>query len=278
MTGARPRADDRSKAAERVAAHRASGRGVTRIPYTIGIREATVLRRSWVTDRMVRLTFGGPGLDGTHTYAADDHVKLLFPDADGELRLPVPNERGMLDWPNPFPVDRTYTIRRYDAAARELDIDFVVHDGGLASDWAVTVGIGEAVPIAGPPGAAAFPDGCGHYLMVADSTALPAVARWLEEAPATARVDILTVVEHPAQRDYPLEHPGARVRWLDGTPCPDDLIALIEAVDDADPADTFLFAAGEAGLVKPLRRWAKRRGIDASIRGYWKRGVEGFDD
>ena len=87
MTGARPRADDRSKAAERVAAHRASGRGVTRIPYTIGIREATVLRRSWVTDRMVRLTFGGPGLDGTHTYAADDHVKLLFPDADGELRL-----------------------------------------------------------------------------------------------------------------------------------------------------------------------------------------------
>ena len=41
---------------------------------------------------------------------------------------------------------------------------------------------------------------------------------------------------------------------------------------------TFLFAAGEAGLVKPLRRWAKRRGIDASIRGYWKRGVEGFDD
>lgn len=279
VTGARR--VDRANPAERVAEHLRTGRGVQRIAYPIGIREAAVLRRTWVTERMVRLTLGGPGLDGTHTYVADDHVKLLFPDADGRLVLPVPNEQAMLDWPDPHPVARAYTIRRYDAAARELDLDFVIHHGGLASDWATSVALGDTIPIAGPPGGAAFPFSYQHYLMVVDSTALPAVGRWLAEAHTAVRVEVFVAVEHPAQRDYPLEHPGVRVQWLEAPVPADRLVALVEAADEADQAaatDTFLFAAGEADLIKPLRAWSRNRGIDSSIRGYWKRGVEGFDD
>lgn len=37
--------------------------------------------------------------------------------------------------------------------------------------------------------------------------------------------------------------------------------------------EVFLFAAGEAGDIAPLRRWSKQAGIAALITGYWKRGA-----
>ncbi len=44
---------------------------------------------------------------------------------------------------------------------------------------------------------------------------------------------------------------------------------------------TFVWVAGEAGAVKPLRRWVRDLCLpagDARIVGYWKRGVADFDD
>jgi len=269
---------DRGNPSGRVAEHLRAGRGVRRIPYPIGIRQATLLRRTQVTDRMLRLTLGGAGLAGTHTYVADDHVKIVFPGPDGTLVLPVPNDRAMLDWPRPMPPTRCYTIRRHDPAAQELDLDLVLHDGGLASTWAASAAVGSLVAIAGPPGAKAFPYGYARHLMVCDPTGLPAVARWLEEAPPSVRVDVWAVAEHPSQRGYPLEHPGLELRWLDpGEP----VVGLVdEALGDpgARAGEVFLFAAGEADLVKPLRRWARDRQVDSSVSGYWKRGVADFDD
>lgn len=40
---------------------------------------------------------------------------------------------------------------------------------------------------------------------------------------------------------------------------------------------SFLFAAGEATDVKPLRAWSREH-IDSLITGYWKRGVAGLED
>ncbi|MGH8877731.1 MAG: siderophore-interacting protein, partial [Stackebrandtia sp.] len=99
----------------RVREQHRTGTTLDRVPYPIGIRAAEIVRREEVTPRMLRLTLGGPGLDGLHTYQADDHVRIVFPDPDGTRRLPIPNDRQMLDWPRPFPTTRKYTIRRYDA-------------------------------------------------------------------------------------------------------------------------------------------------------------------
>ncbi len=266
---------DRSRPREKMAAQKAQGDGVQRIPYPIGIRVATLLRREFVTERMVRLTVGGPGLDGTHTYQADDHVKLIFPNADGVLRLPEPNDRQMLDWPKDTGPNRDYTIRRYDPVARELDLDVVLHDGGLASEWARTAEIPSQIALAGPPGAKAFPHTYDYYVLVGDSTALPAIGRFLSENPdLPARV--LVTVEHPAQRDYPLDL-GDRdpVIWVERADDPDELIAAVESVLGSGRG--FLFAAGEADFIKPLRRWSKGK-LDSVITGYWKRGVDGYDD
>jgi NADPH-dependent ferric siderophore reductase len=255
----------------RVRAHHQAGEGIARIGYPIGIRTVPVLRRELITPRMLRLTLGGPGLDGMHTYQADDHVKIVFPDPDGTRRIPVPNERQELDWPRPLPTSRKYTIRRYDADARELDLDFVLHEGGHASAWATKAEIGEEVVIAGPPGAKTFPHNYDHYVFAVDPTALPATARWLEESPAGVSATIVIRAEEECEHDYPLAaRAGVEIVRLVGG-------GLAETVRDRQyPGRTFLFAAGEADLIKPLRGWADGR-MDALFTGYWKRGVAGLE-
>jgi len=271
---------DRDRPAERVAEHHARGRGLTRIGYPIEVRPATVSGIDWVTPRMLRLTLTGDEIAGLHSYVADDHVKLVFPLADGTRNDPVPAEGQMLEWRRPHPPTRTYTIRRFDRAAREIDLDFVVHDAGLASDWARAATVGAEAVIAGPPGAKAFAHTHRHYVLAVDTTGLPAVARWLEEADwladAGAGVDVLIDHDDAEETTYPLpERDGVRLRWLDrarGSRLGEELRAL-----DV-PEDTFVLGAGEAEDLKQVRAWVSEHGYAASITGYWKRGVAGLDD
>jgi NADPH-dependent ferric siderophore reductase len=268
----------RERPAERVAEHHRDGVGNRRIGYPIEVRRQRLVAREEVTPRMVRLTLGGPELAGLHTYQADDHVAVVFPDPDGELRVPVPNDHQMLDWPRPAPPTRKYTIRRYDAAALELDLDVVLHDGGLASTWATDAALGDEVVVAGPPGALAFPHTYDHYVLAVDPTGLPAVARWLEEADRSVPgvvARVVVVVDEPEERGYPLPQPeGVSVTWLPRE-SPSSLAAAVESLDLPEGRG-FLFAAGEAGELKLLRRWAKGR-CDHLVTGYWKRGVAGLD-
>ncbi len=271
---------ERDRPAERVAEHHGTGRGLRRVGYPIGTCRTTVARRTLVTPRMLRLTLTGEDLAGFHSYVADDHVKIVFALADGTRSDPVPNDRQMLDWPSPHAPTRTYTIRRVDLAAREVDLDVVLHPGGLAGDWAATVAVGEPVVIAGPPGAKAFAHTHRHYVLAVDMTGLPAVARWLDEADwleaSGATAVVLVDHDHDDETGYPLaERRGVEVHWLSRA----DGSLLGERVAALDvPDDTFVFAAGEAEDLKPVRRWVSERGLPASITGYWKRGVSGLDD
>ncbi|WP_328459343.1 siderophore-interacting protein [Actinoplanes sp. NBC_00393] len=256
---------DRSDPGPRVAAHQRGGRGLARVPYPIGVRTVAISAITEVTPAMRRLTLSGAGLAGFHTYQCDDHVKIVFPGPDGVRRDPMPNDRQMLDWPRPFPPTRSYTIRRYDADALEVDLDFVVHEGGLASTWVKQAQVGEQVTIAGPPGAKTFAHTYAHYLFAVDATALPAVGRWLDESPADVSA---TVVVAGDERAYPLAE-RERVKVVH------DELGAITAV--AAPDDTFLFAAGEAGSLKPVRAWGRGR-FDHHVTGYWKHGVADHDD
>lgn len=268
---------DRSGPESKVAAHHRSGSGLVRVPYPIGVRTATVVRRAQVSPRMLRLTLGGPGLDGFHTYQADDHVRIVFPDPDGTRRDPVPNDRQMLDWPRPFPTTRKYTVRRYDADARELDLDFVLHDGGVASDWARGAAVGEEVVIAGPPGAKAFPHSYDHYVFAVDATALPAAARWLEESAPDVSADLVVETDEESEHAYPLAaRAGVSLHRLVRTGNRSELAATVTGLR-LPAGRSFLFAAGEADDIAPLRAWHKGR-LDALFTGYWKRGVADLED
>lgn len=256
---------------ERVAEHQRSGTGAVRYAYPIGIRTVPLAAREELTPRMLRLVLEGDDLEGFHSYQADDHVKLVFPDEDGTLRVPVPNAGQRLDWPDPFPPTREYTVRRF--AGRTLTIDVVRHDGGLAATWAEALTVGDPVTVAGPPGGKAFPYTCDRYVLAVDPTGLPAAARWLEDAPPGPSVTLVVEADEQSEHDYPLPDRDRLdvIRLLrDG-----DRSTLSETVLGLGvPDGTFLFAAGEAADLRPLRSWPKEF---ASVTGYWKRGVAGLE-
>ncbi|MDQ4114893.1 MAG: siderophore-interacting protein [Actinomycetota bacterium] len=271
---------DRSDPLRKVLAHQRSGIGITRVPFPIGVRSTRLVRREQVTPWMLRLTVAGDGLAGFHTYAFDDHVRVVFPMPDGVRNDPVPNDRQMLDWPRPMPPTRKYTVRRFDPETLELDLDFVVHGGGLAATWAAEAQIGDEVVVAGPPGAKLFPHTYEHYVLAVDPTGLPAVARWLDEADwmerSGASATLLLDHDHPEETTYPLrERAGVDVRWLDRAVGS----RLVQEAATLDlPQSTVVFAGGEAGDIKPLRGWAAEHGYVVLVTGYWKRGVAGLED
>lgn len=91
------RVDHRHRHLERIAEVRA-GRHAEKVGYPIGIRETEVVRVTTVGAGLLRVTLGGAGTEGFQAHSPDEHVKLIFPDPDGTLRLPEPN-RAMLSWP-----------------------------------------------------------------------------------------------------------------------------------------------------------------------------------
>ncbi|MFP3987383.1 siderophore-interacting protein [Streptomyces sp. E11-3] len=278
------RVDHRHRHLDRIAEVRA-GRHAEKVGYPIRVREAEVVQTAMVGAGLLRVTLGGPGTEDFEAHAPDEHVKLIFPEPDGSLRLPEPNGM-MLRWPRPAPTSREYTVRRYDPVAGEIDIDIAPHDGGLASDWAHTVQPGAVVHLAGPPGGLIVPYAYDRYLLAGDITALPAIARWLEELPRSARGWAFVEVADAAQEIELSAPEGVEVRWLHRGDRPagtgDALARAVTAVTVPDGERAYVWAAGEAGQIKPLRRWVRDElrleKADHDITGYWKRGVADFDE
>ena len=155
-------------------------------------RRLDVLRVVDITPRMRRITLGGPELAGFVSLGSDDHIKLMFPQNAAEqaaLQSPTFSIKG----DGPQPAMRDYTPRRFDLSLGELDIDFVLHGDGPASTWAEQAQVGQHLYIGGPRGSMIVPDIFDSYLLIGDETALPAIARRLEELPAGRKV--LAVIE-----------------------------------------------------------------------------------
>ncbi len=100
-----------------------------------------VVRTEQLSPSMVRIVLGGPDLARFQgNDSSDAYVKLVFlrPGVDYPRPLDLSALRDLLpssDWPQ----QRTYTVRRWDQAALELTIDFVVHgDAGLAGPGPAT--------------------------------------------------------------------------------------------------------------------------------------------
>jgi NADPH-dependent ferric siderophore reductase len=174
---------------------------------------------------------------------------------------------------------------RFDPATGELDIDFALHRGGVASDWAESVEPGARVPVAGPPDGFVVPPHHDRYLFAGDLTALPQIARYLEELPRTATGWAIVEVADAGEEIALDAPPGFTVLWVHRGDLPagsgDGLERAVRAVELAEQGRTFVWIAGEADAVKPLRRWARDRGLpagDVRIIGYWKRGEADYDD
>ena len=115
-------------------------------------------------------------------------------------------------------------------------------------------------------------------MLAGDDTALPAIARRLEELPAGARADVILEAPEPSARIEFATQATLRVQWLYRDAAPAGTDALAGAVRDfaLPEGEGYIWAAGEAASIRALRRnLCVERGWDkARIRAaaYWKRG------
>lgn len=247
--------------------------------------------------------------------------------------------------PSTRPVIRTYTTRAVRYERGEVDVDMVVHpplrvahgepayegehvkaaggelEGlGPAARWIRHARVGDEAMILGRN--RYFVGDCGGqdfiapalteaFLIGGDETAAPAIARMMEELPASARG--VAVVELPSDADcsYLPTHPGIEVRVFGrgDRPHGERLVAeVMRAAAELSPpgvaheveeididhdilwevprhakggaalkrASLYTWLAGEAGAVKTLRRHlVAERGMDrrsVAFMGYWRLG------
>jgi hypothetical protein len=113
QTARRPVPDKRGRQEE------SRGPRIERIRHDLKRRSLQVESISRLTPGMLRITFSSEDLSGFISLAPDDHVKISVPTGSEEF------ER------------RDYTPRRYDPRTRTLAIDFVIHDAGPVTRWAL---------------------------------------------------------------------------------------------------------------------------------------------
>ncbi|MEU5402896.1 siderophore-interacting protein [Streptomyces sp. NPDC005963] len=262
-----------------------SPRSVATFP--IVLRELTVLSVRDVTPGMRRITLGGEQLRAfksngfelppLRSDGFDDHVKFFFADGDDAPVLPRQNVSS-LDWPaDARPIAKDYTPVRYDPEAGEIDFDFVRHEGGIASSWAEAAEPGVITWIAGPKMSHGHPEGADWLLVIGDETALPAIGRWLAEMPAGTRARVLIEVGEDSHRQELPTAADAEITWLSRKGAPAGTTTVLEdALRTVEwlPGQVFVWAAGEAGALKAIRRHlATERQVpreQTHITGYWR--------
>ncbi|MBB2915249.1 NADPH-dependent ferric siderophore reductase [Streptosporangium becharense] len=244
------------------------------------VTRGRVERVERLTPHMIRIVLGGEGLAGFHAGEYTDHyVKLLFAPPGVSYPQPFDLEAIQRDLPREqWPTTRTYTVRRWDAEARELTLDVVHHgDSGLAGPWAGRVRPGEEISFFGPGGAYAPDPHADWHLLAGDESALPAMAASLERLPAGAPAWVFVEVAGP-EEEQRLDSPGdVKVVWLHrgSAPVGERLVRAVRELDFPS-GDVHAFVHGEAGFVRDLRRYLRTElGIPLerlSISGYWRLG------
>jgi NADPH-dependent ferric siderophore reductase len=232
---------------------------------------------------MNRVTLAGPGLEGLVIDEPGASVRLLLPSSDGELVLPTWNGNEFLLPDGRRPPIRTFTPRRFDPEAQELDLEVVVHGNGVASQWAETAGPGAPAAVSGPGRGYTIDREAPAFLLGGDETAIPAISQLLEVLPPDTPVQVRIEVAEPDARIPLPGHSRADVEWWELPAGSSPGAALFDAVAAADlVAGAKVWVAGEAAAVQRIRRhlFSEREvsRADATVRGYWKFGRSGGGD
>lgn len=254
-----------------------------------------------VRDAYVKVIVPPPGGGGEIPDAGAIRDWLALPEKD----------RG---WMRTYTVRRADTVELDGEKVPALTVDMVVHPGGdegPGSAWARSARPGDTVHVVGPgrghaPWAAWAPGRAGRVVCAGDETAAPALLAIADElAVEQARRQVQIVIEVPTRHDAEVLAAGAPdfVTLVPREAEPGSAVArqlagvldlgeecLQSVLNGRRPAERewqpatavsagnpYVFLAGEAGLVKAMRRLA----VDAAgipkeavaFMGYWRRGA-----
>lgn len=256
------------------------------VMHDFAVRNLTVRSAETLAGYIRRVVVEGPELDGFVSQGPGDHVRVFFPDPKtGKIVLPVRMGGGIVQRAGGSPIFRDYTPLRYTSASGDtlasLELEFVLHENpGPATAWAQKAQPGDPIIIAGPRGSKLAPEGPAKALLIADESALPALSRWLELLPDNTSITSVVVAREESVKPYLSAEQSKRANttWLIEGEAALDLVA---AINGLDLTDTYIWAAGEASSLIPLRRHLKYTlELDRSqyeVDGYWKRGISNLD-
>jgi NADPH-dependent ferric siderophore reductase len=232
-----------------------------RVRHNSRSRNLKVLSKTHVTPRMLRIALGGEDLADFTTPSADDHIKLYVPGRAGELE------------------SRDFTPRHFDAASRQLTLDFALHQSGPAIEWAQTVKIGAYVEISGPRGSLMIPEDFDWWLLVGDETALPSIGRRVEGLRTGVRVITVVTIADQSERQVFSTAADHQEFWVhrssNEATNPEPLMTVLERLK-LPPGDGFVWIAAEAKVVRAAKEYAihnmrhPREWLRGS--GYWIKG------
>jgi NADPH-dependent ferric siderophore reductase len=211
--------------------------------------DAQVQRRTPISDHLVRLVLGGPGLvEFESTGVPDEWVGLVVP---GQYQ------------------SRYYTVRSWEGG--ELTIDVVIHDAGLVTEWAARDCVGDTVTISEAKGSFALPDDAAWLILVGDLTAMPAMARIVESVELPTQV----WAEVPDELGDYLA-PGANVDWLEQPADGGSRLASVVEQIVWPEGDGYFWMAGESAQMRAIRKHLMReRRLPSTaydVMGYWRAG------
>jgi ferric-chelate reductase (NADPH) len=161
----------------------------------------------------------------------------------------------------------------YDEARHELVLDFFVHDGGVASNWAVQAQEGDKLTIGGPRGSLVVPEDYAWQLYVCDESGMPALRRRLEaiaQLPVRPEIHAVVTVGDEAYKDYLAHLSDFNITWIVGHS--EQAVADRLATLSVPARDYFIWLTGEGKVVKNLSRQFETDAIDPLLvraSAYW---------
>lgn len=223
-------------------------------------RTLTLLQKQYVTQNMLRLTFGSPNLSGFPEDQESGYVKLMFPSENGGTLM------------------RTYTIRHQ--RADEIDIDFAIHgDSGIACHWALHAEIGEELLIGGPGPKKLISEDADWLLFIGDMTALPAISVNLSKLPKDTQGFALLEVQSEADIQPLIKPEGVTIEWLVNPHPGSDDQAFVNHLKTIQwpEGSVSVWAACEFSSMRNLRAYFKQHPQVSKpqmyISSYWKQGL-----